>query len=92
MNTMAEKEIPNVLTMAIFMVTRNDVFSCADELGIAREKLTADVIEQVQEVVSEGIGGLQNTVRHILKEALKEKGNACLSALNKNPSLKGEGF
>ncbi len=73
MNTMAEKEIPNVLIMEIFMVTRNNVFSCADELGISREKLTSDVIDQIQEAVSKGMEGWQNAIRYIIKETIKEE-------------------
>ncbi len=70
---MEDKGIPNVLVMAIFIVTRNDVLSCADELGVSPEKLTDDVIDRIQEAVSEGMEGWQNAVRYIIKEAIKEE-------------------
>ncbi len=74
---MEDKENPTVLVMAIFMVTRNDVLACADELGISREELTDDVLDQVQKVVSEGMGDWHNVIRDLIKEALKDKGMNC---------------
>lgn len=83
---MEDKENPNVLVMAIFMVTRNDVLSCADELGVSHEKLTDDVIDKVQEVVSEGMGGWHNAIRDIIKEAIKEKGMECPLGMTCSPT------
>lgn len=85
-NTMEEKEIPNVLVMAIILVTRNDVLSCAEELGISPEKLTRDVIYQVQEAVSKGLVGWKNTVKYIIKEAIKEKGMECPLGMTCSPA------
>lgn len=74
---MEEQEIPNVLVMVIFIVIRDDVLSCADEMGISHEKLTDGVICQVQEIVSEGLEGWQHSVKYIIKEAIKEKERGC---------------
>lgn len=37
---MLEDGKENVLLMAILMVTRDDVMTCADELGMPRERVT----------------------------------------------------
>ncbi len=50
---MAESDKKDILLMAILMVTRDDVLTSADELGIPEEQVTDDVIELVKERVSQ---------------------------------------
>ena len=68
---MTENSEQNILVMALFMVTRDDVHACADELGIPEEQVTDDVIELVKEKVSQGFRGWREVVKGMVKEAIK---------------------
>jgi len=63
----------NILVMAIFMVTRDDILACADELGVSQEQITDDVIEQVKEKVSQGLDGWRAVVKDVVKEAISQE-------------------
>ena len=52
---MAENDKGSILIMAVLMVTRDDVLSGADELGIPEEQMTKDKIELVKEKVSQSL-------------------------------------
>ena len=68
---MAENDKEGIILMAIFMLTRDDVLACADELGIPEEQVTDDVIELVKEKVSQGFRGWREVVKGMVKEAIK---------------------
>ncbi len=68
---MAENNNERVLLMAILVVTRDDVLTCANELGIPEEQVTDDVIELVKERVSQGLGGWREIIKSMVKEAIK---------------------
>ena len=68
---MAEKDKQDILVMAMFMVTRDDVLTCAEELGMSKEQVTDDVIELVKEKVSQGLGSWREVIEGIVKEAIK---------------------
>ena len=63
----------NILVMAIFMITRDDVLACADELGVSREQITDDVIELVKEKVSQGLDGWRAVVKDVVKGAISQE-------------------
>jgi len=69
---MAESSEKNILIMAIFMVTRDDVLACADELGMSQEQITDDVIEQVKEKVSHGLDGWRVVIKDMVKETISQ--------------------
>ncbi len=54
----------------IFMLTKDDVLACANELGISKERVTDSVIEQVERRVSLGIGNWPGVVKSALKEII----------------------
>ena len=68
---MAESSKENILVMALFMVTRNDVLACADEMGMSEVQVTDDLIELVKEKVSQGLGDWREVVKDIIKEAIR---------------------
>ena len=68
---MPESNKEEIILMAIFTVTKDDVLACADELGMSQEQVTDDVIEMVKEKVSQGLGGWRAVVKGLVKEAIK---------------------
>ena len=70
---MAESDMEKVLVMAIFMVSRDDVMSCADELGMSQEQITEDVIERVREKVSQGLDGWRAVIKGMVKETISQE-------------------
>ena len=68
---MAENDKEGIILMAIFMLTRDDVLACADELGIPKEQITDDVIELAKMRVSLGLHHWPEVIRGIVKEAIK---------------------
>ena len=68
---MEENGRENVVMVALFMVTKDDVLACADELGMSKEQVTDDVIEQVKEKVSHSLGGWKEVLRGMVKEAIR---------------------
>ncbi len=70
---MAEENEQDILVMAIFMVTRNDVLVCADELGVSREQITDDLVEQVKGEVSQEIGKWREAVKDMVSEAMEKR-------------------
>jgi len=69
---MAENGMNDILVMALFMVTRDDVLACANELGIPEEQVTDDVIELVKEKVCQGLGNWREIVKGMVKETIKK--------------------
>ena len=73
-----EESKQDVLMMAIFVVTRDDVLTCARELNMPQEKVTEDVIELVGEEISQDLSDwrwvFNGMVKDILNRQLKENG------------------
>ena len=67
----------DILLMAVFMVSRDDVLTCANELGIPEEQITDDVLELVQEEVGQGLSGWREAVKDMVKEAVKMGAAEC---------------
>ena len=55
----------------IFCITKNDVMQCAERLGISKEAITDDVLEQVKDGVSWGLECWSEVVEEALNMALK---------------------
>ncbi len=55
----------------IFILTREDVIECAQEMGIAEEAITDDVLYQVKKGVEWGLECWTEVVKTALDEALK---------------------
>ena len=68
---MVEKNKQDILVMAMFMVTRGDILTCAEELGISKEQVSDDVIELVKEKVSQGLGSWREVIKGMVKEAIR---------------------
>lgn len=83
---MAESGKQDILVMALFMVTRDDVLACANELGIPEEQVTDDVIELVKEKISQGLGDWREIVKGIVKETIKKDDIKCPLGLVCSPS------
>ena len=54
----------------IFMLTKDEVMACANELGISEGQVTDDVIELVKRRVSLGLGNWPEVVKSALREAI----------------------
>jgi len=52
-----------------FILTKDEVLDCANELGISQEKVTGGVIELVKREVNLGLGNWPEIVKKALKEA-----------------------
>jgi len=61
----------DIILMAIFAVTKNDVLTCANELGIPEEQITDEVIELVKKKVSQGLRDWRMVVKSIVKKTIK---------------------
>ena len=68
---MPENPTEGIILIAIFMVTREDVLDCANEMGMSEEQVTEDVIETVREKVKQGLRDQREVVKSIVKEAIK---------------------
>ena len=56
----------------IFILTREDVINCAQEMGIPQEAITDEVLEQVKKGVEWGLEHWAETVKVAISEALKD--------------------
>ena len=56
----------------IFILTGEDVISCAQEMGIPQEAITDDVLEQVKKGVEWGLEHWSDVVKVAISEALKD--------------------
>ena len=90
---MMEENKQDVLMMAIFVVTRDDVLTCARELDMTQEEVTEDVIELVGEEISQDLSDwrwvFNGMVKDILNRQLKEnskKVDGCPLGLICSPS------
>jgi hypothetical protein len=54
----------------IFILTREDVIVCAQELGIPEESITEDILAQVKKGVEWGLECWAEVVKTALREAL----------------------
>ena len=70
---MSESGREDILLMAVFMVTRDDVLANANELGIPEEQVTDDVIELVKEKVSQGLHDWREAIKGVVKEAISKE-------------------
>jgi hypothetical protein len=61
----------DIILIAIFMVTKDDILSCADELGMSQEQITDDVIDLVRQRIREDLRNRREVVRNIVKEAIR---------------------
>ena len=68
---MTESSGENIILMALLALTREDVLTCANELGMAEEQITEDVISLVKERVSQGLGGWREEVKGMVRDAIK---------------------
>ena len=74
---MLDNDRENVLVMAMLMVTRDDVMTCADEAGIPREQVTDGKIELVKEKVSQGLGAWREVMKELVKEVIEQGSSEC---------------
>jgi len=56
---------------SIFTLSRNDVITCAREMGIPDEEITDDVLEQVKKGVEWGLDCWVDVVKETINLALK---------------------
>ena len=68
---MTDNNNENIILMALLMVTRDDILSCADELGMSEDEITEELVEAVREKVGQGLNGWREAVREMVKEAIK---------------------
>jgi len=75
---MTEQNNRDILLMALFVVTKDDVLSSAREIGLSEAEVSEDVIEMVKERVSQGLGDWRERVKDLVKEAIRcPLGMAC---------------
>ena len=83
---MAESGREDIILMALFMVTKDDALTCANELGIPEEQVTDDVIELVKEKVSQCLGDWREVIKGIVKETVKKEAVNCPLGMVCSPS------
>ena len=84
-NEMPENSREDILVMALFMVTRDHVLTCANELGIPEEAVTDDMIELVKERVSQDLGDWHGIIKNIVKETVNKVASKCPLGLTCSP-------
>ena len=84
---MTESGREDIILMALFMVTKDDALTCANELGIPEEQVTDDVIELVKEKVSQCLGDWREVIKGIVKETVKREAVNCPLGLVCSPCL-----
>ena len=57
----------------VFILTKEDVLSCAQELDISEQAITDDVLRQVKKGVEFGLEFWSEVVKDALTEAVKAK-------------------
>jgi len=67
---MAEDNKTEIILMAIFTVTKDDVMACADEVGLGREQVTDSLLELVKERLSQGLGGWRAAIKSMVVETI----------------------
>jgi len=83
---MAENDKQDILIMAIFIVTREDVLACASDLGMSPEQVTDDMIELVKERLSQGLGNWREVAEGMVKEVIEKEALKCPLGLVCSPS------
>ncbi|GEM_PF-4128020 len=74
---MARTGHQEVLVMALFVVTRDSVLTCAKELGIPEEQITGGVMELVREKIGQVLGAWRDEVRIMVKDTIKQETTKC---------------
>jgi hypothetical protein len=59
------------MTEVVFTLTKDDVIGCAAEMGIAKEAITDEVLEQVKKGVEWGLDCWPDVVKEAINFALK---------------------
>ncbi len=59
------------LFTVMFMVTKKDVLTWADELGIPLDKITDEVVFMLKEKIQQDAASWQELFEHMVKEAIK---------------------
>jgi len=70
---MAKRNEQDILVMALFVVTRDSVLTCASELGIPEEQITDDIIELVREKVNQVLSDWRDVVKSMVKETIEKE-------------------
>ena len=83
---MAESSKEDIIIMAIFMVTKNDILACANELGMPEEWVSDDLIELVKEKVSQGLLDWREVVKGMVRETIEKEAIKCPLGLVCSPS------
>ena len=83
---MAKRNEQDILVMALFVVTKDSVLTCASELGIPEEQITDDIIELVREKVSQVLGDWRDVVKSMVKETIEKETIKCPLGMVCSPS------
>jgi len=70
---MAKSNRQDILVMALFVVTKDSVLACANELGIPEEQITDEVMARVREKISQVLGDWRDVVRSMVKETIEKE-------------------
>jgi hypothetical protein len=63
----------DVLVMALFVVTMDGVYTCANDLGIPKEEITGDLIDTVKTEVNQRLSGLREEVKSLVAETIQRE-------------------
>jgi len=83
---MQENSREDILIMALFMVTRDHVLTCASELGIPEEQVNDDMIELVKKKVSQDLGEWRGAIKKIVRETVNQAISKCPLGMACSPS------
>ena len=83
---MAETRNEEVILMAVLAVTRGDILTGADELGISGERVTEEVVGLVKEKIREELGNWQEAVGGMVKEVIKKEAAGCPLGMTCSPA------
>ncbi len=70
---MTDMDNQDVLVMALFVVTKDGVYTCADELGIPEEEITGELIDTVKTEVNQVLAGLKESVKTVVSETIQKE-------------------
>jgi hypothetical protein len=83
---MAKSNRQEILVMALFVVTKDSVLACANELGVPEEQITDDVMALVREKISQVLGDWRDVVRSMVKETIEKETVKCPLGIVCSPS------
>ena len=82
---MTDEDKKDIMLMAIFTVTRDDVKDCARDIGMPVEQITDEVFKMVRDKVSQDLSNWRWVFNSLVKDALSNCGKKAAKPVNHCP-------